>query len=103
MIRNARFAAALAAAAALGVLGCDNDREVANPPPTPPPAKMQEMMHESAIKDHPSEETGLPATRQSPPERPPDLRADDDIRRALKEGPGELPDAATPADDDGTN
>ena len=102
MSRNTRFAAVLSAAAALGVLGCDEDRDVTNAPPTPPPAKMHEMMHESAIKDSPSEKTGLPATRQSPPERPADLRADDDIRRALKEGPGELPDAATPADDDGT-
>lgn len=98
-MKRASLLSATLAFGTLGFVGCDDDRSD-DVPPAPPPAKMNEMMHEGAIKDDPTDPVGIPATAPASPTRPADRRAADDIRRSLKEGPGSIEDAADPTEDD---
>ncbi len=86
------------AATALGLLGCDNEREAPSQP-EPSPSQMREMYHEGAIKDSPSERTGIPATTQSTGPAPSSIAAEA-VRNAAAESSEEQPDTAdAPADD----
>lgn len=89
--------AAVFAVAALGLVGCDDGRadlDNSDPAATPPPsAVMKERMHEGAIKDGPSDPSGVPATGPTSP-------AGEALRNSLKEGPGSIKDAADPTEND---